>query len=676
MADVTISSADKVNNASGLAEVLTTRFKEYEANRQALFDTKWEKNREAFMSVIKTGEWKASEAKGWRSTTFIGKTRQKISSAVALILNMAMQKGKIPLRLKLAPFGQYTSENVPEDLKKWMEDRLAENQALLDQQLLDVNADREYAKNLLSMCLYGLTWAKRPVVTVSRSYYAPEPVEGIEMEDAARLSPEGVTWTAKVSQWRCLGWEQRSVWDVFPDVENMHDHQGSAGIFERQFRSPNWLRKKLGKKFFNDVAINRVLEGSKDNAKSGSSLMNTATLRPELRDIPNRKDKLCIKEFWGREAKDVVEKYERERQSLVPGAPMTLGEPANIDPGEELEIYVMMATDEVVGFARVEPGTRPWEMAVCEDNLDEVAGRSIADNVEDIQKTLNGAVRGAEDNIKFAGNSELAVIPDMLERMDDERKPGGRISVKADVEDIRKAIMPMRYEDNSGGLFNLIKLFLQFFEEMSLIPDVAQGMPPRGSPTAFQISTQQQNANKTLANIIRNADEGLIEPMGNALVRRNMEDPDVPFAKGNYMVEAVGYQNYLDRITTIDNLRLLISLGMESPLIGNELRFRKIIENILLLTDQAPEDLLKSEEEKQAGTQAELEAQGGMAPAGPSPEQVEADTQARQVETDKVAADAEGRRAETEIEIEKLKIERARLIMDLEKSHEEAGAVK
>jgi len=267
------------HSTSTLADFILNTYKNWRKNREKL-DKKRQDNLNAFRGLSE-GKWKSGEAEAWRSKSFINATKQKVVTAYAIVIDIMLAGGRIPMMLKPYP-DQEPPEKSPE--KKTLEEIIQFQERRIQTQFADCKADRSFMKHVLSAALYGDTFAKATIDDRSKVVYrkaidAPPGVDlSKQMEKYGVYQREIVTTTQP-------GWSYVSIWDIFWDMESENIRDG-AGIMQRAMKSAHWLRGKKGKTYFNDAAIDRVLETAE---KRGSTKMADSedknTLPPGLREV-------------------------------------------------------------------------------------------------------------------------------------------------------------------------------------------------------------------------------------------------------------------------------------------------------------------------------------------------------------------------------------------------------
>jgi len=665
-------------SSNPMAEFILKRYEQWRQNRLPL-QLKCTKNLEAFRG-ISTGTWKKGEGEGWRSNTFFNATKQKIISAFALVSDMMLMGGRIPFMLAPSPWDEVNLAGLPEDQAKSVRQDIDDMERLIDQQFSDCSADRSFLKNILSAAIFGETYAKKLVIDVVRRGWrlnAPQ-IPGIENLD--RLPPELMAFEPYAESHNAPAWEYVPWWDIFRDLETDKLLEG-AGVIHRQLTSPFWLRSRKERAYFLSDSIDTVLANAgKQGDSSSVPEKDTESLTPALRNIKFRQNTILYLEFWGRVPKETADKYEEE---LLANKPLsgngriteipTFGKQQDYEEGDDVEVMVCVAGDQVVRYCRTSPEERPFFRSVWEENLDDIGGTGVADNAENMQVVLNGAIRAMEDNKKLTANLIAGVKRRYIEGDIKEVKPGLLFDISEECDDARKAIAQVEFTDVGASLMQLIEMAMQFLDQDTMIPKIQQGIQTDQRVTAFEISQQVEKAGKYIGSVIRNQDEGLIEPIVEAFYDYNMSDPTVSKGKGNYIVKALGFNSFQDRIERISKIKQFMDLIVSNPAFLAEARVRKLMENIAKALDMEPDEVLKSEAEKQAEAEQLAAAASQTTAAGQTPAKAPEELALTGAKAQEAQARAAKASAEAVAVPEKLAIERAKAVVEIGRQTPEGG---
>lgn len=647
--------AEPSTNVSGLADFLIQLYLHWSENRSAI-QSKWNENNAAFrgQSLYK---WKAKEGEAWRSNTFINVTKQKVVSACALVIDMLLAGGRIPFMLKPSPWDDVQLEDMAPDAQEATKQGIDDMRRIIEQQLLDCNADRVLMKNILSEAVYGETIVKLIVHQVKRDQWQSNVQIGEQVTDVGRVPVEYNTFEKVKSSSMAPGVTFVPVWDFFRDMET-DDLQEGAGCIHRQLVSPFWLRGKKGLPLYIDANIETAISlAGRSDAGSTQPEKDPASLAPSMRDIKHRQNTILYLEFWGRVPKATAKAFEAEMFTGTEVPTVVFDD--NEDSGDEVEIMACVAGDQIVRYTRSAASERPFRRAVWEDSLDGQGAIGVADNAANSQFVLNGAMRAYEDNKKLSANVILAGKRRYMEGEFKEISMGMFLEIAEDCDDVRKALMPVVIPDIGESLLNLITLAEKYCDMDTLIPKLTQGLDVKEPQMRAYVAQQQvEKSGKYIGTVIRNNDEGLIEPVVEAFYDYNMADPDTVKGKGSYIVKALGFTSFQDRIERIEKLKSMLTLVLSSPELMAESKLRWYLDEIAKALDMDPEQAVKSEEEK-------AQEQQVIASAPPDP-LVQAQTAKLSAEATRAEADAQAKLAGIQTNADKLIIDRAEAVHKME----------
>lgn len=571
-------------------------------------------NLDAFNSVVTGDVWKSGETEDWRSDTFVQVTKMKVLAAYSLVIDILLQGGKIPFTLKPSPWDMVVFDQLPLSQRKQIEDDIEDMKKHIRQQLMDCNADRQLMKMVMSAAIYGETNAKYFVHEVERTgFNQAQMVEGFEDPESARWEPYRKIVDSPA-------FEYVSNWSIYRDLET-EDLQAGVGIIQRDMTSPYELRQMIdGPYWIKDGIFRAIAEADMPTATTGATNLSidTSKLPPGLRNIQHRHKTIERLEFWGRAPRQIVEQFEQDLSKKSPDdiQPQTYDFMDFEHDGDEVEIMALMANDEIVRYSRNKPKSRPFYRVVWEINLDETSGTGVPKNLRPAQKVLNGAVRAFEDNKKLSANVIAATKRQFIPEWDGKFTPGMELELSDDCDDARKAVYQIVIQDVGESLLSLINLMERYADETSQMPKIMQGSvaDKRKPDTLGELQMLQSNSGKYLGGVIKNFDEGLIEPVTTDFYKYNMADPEIKRGKGNYIAHPLGFTSFQNQVVRLQKLMQGLNLVIGSEILAGETKFRELLEEIWKAFDIDPAQVMKSPEEKEedakktAQMQAEAEA--------------------------------------------------------------------
>ncbi len=633
-----------------LAEFVVADYERDKKNRKTL-EARWQRNSEAFRGIGDKA-WKSGEAEGHRTDAVLNITKQKVTSWIALAAKILIGDGDVPFELKPAPWDEIVGEELPDEQKDIEKDAIHDMERLIKQQHLDCRFDRHFLLNLVSLGLHGLTYQKNVVLTVTRSGWrranpaledvgdvtGAQPPTGFERYEEGHLSP---------------GHVYVSNWNIFRDMEEPFDV--CSHVTHREFKSAYWLRnRKKGTEpgSWDAPALKKAIEHPVANMES-----ETGSMAPAVREILERQNNNLILERWGLCPRDRVEAYEKEhalppeeRQRTLPSEP--IGEETKA--GDEVECMVTVVNGEVCRFARTTRKDRPILEVVAQVNPDAPGGWGTADDVASDQKLANGSLRAMVDNANFGANMAGFVQDRYISGKFDGLRPGEINHLEPECDDARKAMSFVEPPLFIDALLKLGELAEKYADMDSMIPKLVQGFDVDEPQMRATVALQQvEKAGYFMGLCIRNVDEGLIEPAVEWDYDWNMNDPTVVKGKGNYIVRALGFVSYKDKVERITKLERGLALALSSPDVAAWAKIRYFWTEIVKALELEVDEAVKSVEEHDADMQA----------------QAQVAQQAAQLAAGKEQAETQKLQAEASATTERAATERAKTLSDIAMKH-------
>jgi len=646
--------------------------KEAKENRQKT-EQKWNRNRAARYadaSLDPKGTWKTTEkTKPGQSDTFFDITKQKCVSAISLIADTVFKDNRVPFICALEDEGSST-EAIEQDpsAADTVEDAIEFCEARLHRQLRHCNAVEQLMKCLDDAVTYGEYWTHDYSDTIETQHY---------------VDVGGGVFDQVVKAEDTKAFEHVTPWEMYRDMEEQDIRQGAYVIRARAI-SPYDLRLMVTLPLKIPANIKKVLEKcAASNAGTTTEYDNTTNMPPRLRDIANRNKTIDFAEFWCLAPVEKVRAFQRKLAALdKDGNADTAPEPADPDepklPGKLVKIFAQTANDEIVAF-KVQPGPTPYEREEFEPNNDSPDGVGIADNMESCQKVLNGAIRSFEDNAKLIANFMLFIKREWFDE-DPETNwfEGGVFTLTGEVgpdEDARKGMFQPQFADVTASLQNLITMFLEFSDMTSHVPRAEQGHQSANPQTAFELQQRLEKAGKYMGNVIKRLDR-LIGRLLDKFHAYNMANPDVVDGKGDFSIRPNGFDSFQNRYIRLQRLLNFLSLISSDLDIKKQAKLRYLLGEIAKAQDMEPDQIWKTSAEMQAEAEAEqqsMQAQLELATLQVQLLQMQAKAAKDQADAERIAAEAQKVMAQIgEIQAnianaaDKLTIERAKTVAEIE----------
>ena len=471
---------------------------------------------------------------------------------------------------------------------------------LIHDQIEESNGASEIRNALFEAALFGTGIIKGPF-NFNKTLHRWEDVEG-----ERQYSPVDV---------RVPRIEFVSLWDFFPDP-NATSLSECEYVLHRHRLNRTQLRA-LGKMpYFDKDAIRNCLQMGPNYIEKG--------YENELRDNPTSEEsgQFEVIEYWG------VMDAEYCRQ-----VGMELSE--EIDDLDEVQINAWICNGELLRTV-VNPFTPfriPYQAFSYEKNPYSFFGIGVAENMDDSQKIMNGHARMAIDNLALSGSLVFDVDETALvggQSM--EIYPGKVFRRQAGVPGT--AINGLKFPNTSQENMMMFDKFRQLADEQTGIPSYSHGQTGVQSMTrtASGMSMLLGAASLNIKTVIKNLDDFLLKPLGEAYFQWNMQFLEGKLdVQGDLEVKATGTNSLMQKEVRSQRLTTFLQT-VQNPAVAPFVKINKLISELAYSLDLDPDELLNDPEEaaimaqiigmQNAGQNAGAEAgptgqePGGMGAAG------------------------------------------------------------
>jgi hypothetical protein len=392
-----------------------------------------------------------------------------------------------------------------------------------------------------------------------------------------------------------------SVWNFYPDPDasNMED---ATYIVERHKLSRSQLRALKKRPMFRATVIEDVIA-------TGESYMKKYW-EDDLSDYQTNQgvERFEVLEYWGAVDRELLEEN-------------GLNIPASFDDVDELQANIWYCNDRIIRLVLnpFKPSRIPYYAVPYELNPYSMFGIGIAENMDDTQTLMNGFMRMAVDNAVLSGNLVFEVDETNL-------VPGQDMSVYPGKVFRRQGGAPG--QAIFGTKFpNVSNENLQLFDKARVLADEATGMPSFAhgqtgvsgvGRTASGISMLMNAASGGIKTVIKNIDDYLLRPMGEAFFSFNMQFDFDPEIKGDLEVKARGTESLMANEVRSQRLMQFLQI-VQNPTLAPFAKFNYIIREIAKSMDLDPDKVANNMDE--AARQAAMMQlnQPPQAPGQPPP---------------------------------------------------------
>jgi hypothetical protein len=445
-------------------------------------------------------------------------------------------------------------------------------------QLEESNANKQLRSAAFECALFGTGVMKGPFA-VDKEY--PNWSEGGEYEPTIKTVPMS---------------SHVSVWNMYPDPD-ASSTEDAQFVVERHKLSRSQLRGLKKRPMFRKQVIEDVVE-------QGESYMKKYW-EDDLSDYQTNTgvNRFEVLEYWGVVNKELLEDND-------------VNIPEEFEDADELQANIWICNGRIIRLVLnpFKPARIPYYAVPYELNPYSLFGIGIAENMDDSQTLMNGFMRMAVDNAVLSGNLVFEVDETNLVPGQDMKIYPGKIFRRqggAPGQSIFGTKFPNVSQEN-----------LQLFDKARLLADESTGMPSFAhgqtnvsgvGRTASGISMLMNAAAGGIKTVIKNVDDYLLRPLGEAFFSFNMQFDFDPEIRGDLEVKARGTESLMANEVRSQRLMQFLQIASQ-PSLAPFAKFPYIIREIAKSMDLDPDKVTNNMEE--AARQAMImQQQQGPAPA-------------------------------------------------------------
>ena len=391
------------------------------------------------------------------------------------------------------------------------------------------------------------------------------------------------------SEMICPEIEAVSCWDFFPDPSAIKSDDCEY-VIQRHRMNRQQLRNLANYPYFNVEAIDNVIAlGPNYEDKYYED-----TIRDDETEPNYNKNRYEVLEYWG-----IMDK------SFIDGAGGLIDQ--DISSMDQLQVNVWVCGNEVIRFVLnpFTPARIPFHVFPYEINPYQIFGTGVPENMEDAQLLMNGHMRMAIDNLALAGNlvfdvDEASLVPG--QNMD--IFPGKIFRRQSGVTGT--AINGLKFPNTAPENIQMYQLSRQLADEETGIPSIMHGQTGVSGTgrTAAGLSMLMGGANLSMKTVIKNIDDYLLKPLGEAYFQWNMQfNDDSPDIVGDLEIKPRGTAAVMQKEVRSQRLTALLQTTM-NPMLAPFVKIPNLIRELAIAQDIDPDSLVN--DENQAKVFAEI----------------------------------------------------------------------
>jgi hypothetical protein len=374
-----------------------------------------------------------------------------------------------------------------------------------------------------------------------------------------------------------------SIWGFYPDP-NATRIENCSYICEKHLFNRNQVADLKRFPNFDHNAIERVLRNR--------AVRTRDYWENQIKDISVTvtDERYEVIEYWGYLEADYIKNLPGvERDEL---AKLT----------HQAQVNVWICNNEVlrVTLNPFVPQRMPYYAVPYEEHEYQIWGVGIPENMRDPQKMMNGHWRMMIDNLRFAGSVILEVNENQLVPGQDLTIYPGKIFRKQGGAP-GQSIYSISVNNTAPSHIQALDKARQLADEATGQPSYAQGsaIGQTGVRTAAQTSMLMQAAAGSIKQVIRNFDEYLLQPLGQAYFNWNMQFNKDAKVEGSLVITAKGTQALMQKEVQSQRLLQFLQVVSSNPNLTPFANLDYILKQLALSLDLDPEKAVNDPETAQ-----------------------------------------------------------------------------
>ena len=621
--DTTIGVTNPEEQMPGLAGYVKSKFQDAENGRFA-YEQRWLQAYKNFRGIYdSTTQYRDSE----KSKVFVRITKTKVLAAFGQIIDILFANKKFPLVVESTPVpegiaefahmetpldemgqedpygfagdgrerapgalqadepkaflgglqGEYGQLPLAEGRSKMGEPQIEpakiaarRMEKTIHDQLLDTNAVNVLRNSVFESCLLGTGVVKGPFNFYKRVH------KWERDEDGERNYVPEEKIVPRV--------EMVSIWDFHPDP-SATSVDDCEYVIQRHRMNRQQMRALIKRPHFNAEAVEECLA----KGPNYEDKYYEDTIREDETEPFYQGNRYEVLEYWG-----VLDSKLAQEAGL---------EGANqMSEFDEIQVNVWVCGTMVLRCVLnpFTPARIPYQVFPYEINPYQLWGVGVAENMEDAQKLMNGHVRMAIDNLALAGNlvfdvDEASLVPG--QNMD--IFPGKIFRRQSGVTGT--AINGLKFPNTAGENLQMYQISRQLADEETGIPSIVHGQTgvTGTGRTAAGLSMLMGSAGLSMKTVIKNIDDMLLKPLGEAYFQWNMQfNEEAEDIQGDLEIKPRGVAAVMQKEVRTQRLTSLLQT-VANPMLAPFITIPNLMRELAISQDIDPDSLVNDANEAQ-----------------------------------------------------------------------------
>ena len=369
--------------------------------------------------------------------------------------------------------------------------------------------------------------------------------------------------------------EAVSCWDFFPDpsATNIEDCEY---VIQRHRLNREQLKDLINRPYFDNDAILKVLDIGPNYEEKYYEQTIHGVNDPTY--VDNRYE---VYEYWGNCDASLCEE-------------IGMSIPQGMSDLKSVQVNVWVCGNEVIRAVLnpFTPARIPYQAFPYELNPYQFFGIGVAENMEDAQLLMNGHIRMAIDNLALAGNlvfdiDETQLVPG--QSMD--IFPGKIFRRQSGVTGT--AVNGIKFPNTAGENVQMYDKARQLADEETGIPSVTHGQTgvTGTGRTAAGLSMIMSSAGLSIKTVIKNIDDYLLKPLGEAMFQWNMQFGKTPDVIGDLEIKPKGTSAVMQKEVRTQRLTTLLQT-VSNPMLAPFIKIPNLMRELAIAQDIDPESLV------------------------------------------------------------------------------------
>ena len=382
--------------------------------------------------------------------------------------------------------------------------------------------------------------------------------------------------------------EYVSAWDFHPDP-SATTIDDCEYVIQRHRMNRSQFRSLIAQPFFYKDAIEECLA----KGPNYEDKYYEDTIREDETEPYYQNNRFEVLEYWG-----VLDGKMAEESGLDVAEQM--------DEFDQVQVNVWVCGTVVLRCVLnpFTPARIPYQVFPYEINPYQIWGVGVAENMEDAQMLMNGHVRMAIDNLALAGNlvfdvDEASLVPG--QNMD--IFPGKIFRRQSGVTGT--AINGLKFPNTAPENIQMYQISRQLADEETGLPSIMHGQTgvTGTGRTASGLSMLLGGASLSLKTVIKNIDDSLLKPLGEAYFQWNMQfNDDSPDIEGDLEIKPRGVAAVMQKEVRSQRLTTLLQT-VSNPMLAPFIKIPNLMRELAIAQDIDPDSLVNDVNEAQIFTE-------------------------------------------------------------------------